>query len=143
MSRQKRTSKVLERAVRRAASMNSIDPNLDVGNGLTLPGFLTLIKTMQTQENAYNSALSNLDKLYRELLETEQELGDMTELMLLGVATLYGKRSVEYGMAGGVPKNQRRRALRRGELPNSSSELTSLVDSVNGNGNAKEATAKN
>lgn len=112
MVRRKRTSQTLEKAVRRAASLSSISPNLDLGNGLTLPAFSTLIETMRTRENEYNSALSNLDKLYREMLETESELGDMAEHMLLGVATRYGKSSVEYGMAGGIPKNQRHKRLR-------------------------------
>jgi hypothetical protein len=138
MSRQKRSSKILERAVRRAASMDSIDRNLDVGNGLTLPGFSTLIEKMRNQEYAYNSALSNLDRLYREMLETERELADMTELILLGVATKYGKSSVEYNMAGGVPKNQRRRVA-KSDSPSPSSESTSFVASVNGNGNGKKA----
>ncbi|HIK07016.1 MAG TPA: hypothetical protein IGS40_20385 [Trichormus sp. M33_DOE_039] len=121
MMRRKRSSLVLKKAVRRAAGMNSINPNLDVGNGLTLPVFSTLIETMQTKENAYNSALANLDKLYREMLETERELGDMTEHMLMGVGVVYGKSSVEYGMAGGIPKNQRRKGL-RGESSTSSSQ---------------------
>ncbi|BAY89106.1 MULTISPECIES: hypothetical protein [unclassified Tolypothrix] len=142
MARQKRSSKVLERAVRRAASMNSIDPNLDVGNGLTLPGFRSLIERMQTQEYAYNTALSNLDGLYREMLQIEQELGDMTELILLGVATKFGKSSVEYGQAGGVPKNQRRR-LTKSESSATNSQPTSLIASVNNNGNGKTPAAKN
>ncbi|MBD2206764.1 hypothetical protein H6G33_16220 [Calothrix sp. FACHB-1219] len=142
MARQKRSSKVLERAVRRAASMNSINPNLDVGNGLTLPGFRTLIEKMQSQEYAYNTALSNLDGLYREMLETERELGDMTELILLGVATKYGKSSVEYGKAGGVPKNQRRRAVKSdASTPNSAP--MEFIPNVNSNGNGKKPAATN
>jgi hypothetical protein len=66
MARRKRTSVVLEKAVRRAAGINSIASNLDLGNGLTLPAFSSLIEKMRTRENAYNSALSSLDKLYRE-----------------------------------------------------------------------------
>lgn len=139
MARKKRTSQMLEKAVRRAASINSIDPNLDLGNGLTLPAFSILIETMRTRENAYNSALSNLDKLYREMLETERELGDMAEHMLLGVATRYGKSSVEYGMAGGVPKNQRRKRL-RGESSTPSSEELSFVTSADGK-NGKNSAA--
>ncbi len=81
---------------------------------------------MRTKENAYNSALSNLDKLYREMLDTERELSDMAEHMLLGVATKYGKSSVEYGMAGGVPKNQRRKRL-RGESPTLDSESSPVA----------------
>ncbi|WP_375506871.1 hypothetical protein [uncultured Nostoc sp.] len=131
MARRKRTSVVLEKAVRRAASINSIDPRLDLGNGLTLPAFSSLIEMMRSKENAYNSALSSLDKLYREMLETESELGDMTEHMLMAVGTRYGKSSVEYGMAGGVPKNQRRKGL-RGEPPTSGTEQPLFVASVEG-----------
>ncbi len=133
MTRRKRTSQVLEKAARRAAGINSIDPNLDVGNGLSLPAFSTLIETMQTRENLYNTALSNLDKLYHDMLLTERELADMAEHMLLGVATQYGKSSVEYGMAGGVPKNQRHKRL-RGESPTTSSQQPSFIASVNDNG---------
>lgn len=139
MARRKRTSQMLEKAVRRAAGINSIDPNLDLGNGLTLPAFSILIETMRTRENAYNTALSNLDKLYREMLETERELGDMAEHMLLGVATRYGKSSVEYGMAGGVPKNQRRKKL-RGESLIPSAEQSLFVASVDGKNGKKSAT---
>jgi hypothetical protein len=52
---------------------------------------------------------------------SESKLGDMAEHMLLGVATCYGKSSVEYGMAGGVPKNQRRKRF-RGESSMSTAE---------------------
>ena len=130
---------MLEKAVRRAVGINSIDPNLDLGNGLTLPAFSTLIETLRTRENAYNSALSHLDKLYREMLETECELGDMAEHMLLGVAIRYGKSSVEYGMAGGVPKNQRRKRL-RGESSTPSSEELSFIASADGK-NGKNSAA--
>lgn len=140
MARRKRTSPVLQKAVRRVAGMNSINPNLDLGNGLTIPAFSTLIEQMRTKENAYNSALSHLDKLYREMLDTERELADMAEHMLLGVATRYGKSSVEYGMAGGVPKNQRRKGL-RGNSPNLSSEQPSIVASMNGIQNGSKATS--
>ncbi|MBN3928028.1 hypothetical protein [Nostoc sp. NMS4] len=138
MARRKRTSLVLEKAVRRAASINSIAPNIDLGNGLSLPAFSTLIETMRTRENAYNTALSSIDKLYREMLETEDELGDMTEHMLMAVGTRYGKSSVEYGMAGGVPKNQRRKGL-RGELPTPSTEQPSFIASVEGTNGKKAA----
>ncbi|MHC5832932.1 MAG: hypothetical protein ACYT04_97350, partial [Nostoc sp.] len=66
----------------------------------------------------------------------------MAEHMLLGVATQYGKSSVEYGMAGGVPKNQRHKGL-RGESPVPSSQQPSFITSVNGNGskNGNKAAA--
>ncbi|MCC5600790.1 hypothetical protein [Nostoc favosum] len=136
MARLKRTSQVLEKAARRAASISSIDPNLDVSNGLTLFAYSSLIETMRNKENTYNTALSNLDKIYREMLETEQQLADMTEHILMGIGAKYGKSSVEYGMAGGVPKNQRRKGL-RGESPIVSNELPSMIVGVNSNGKVK------
>ncbi|MBD2725873.1 hypothetical protein H6G96_05940 [Nostoc sp. FACHB-892] len=136
MARLKRTSQVLEKAARRAASITSIDPNLDVSNGLTLFAYSSLIETMRNKENTYNTALSNLDKIYREMLETEQQLADMTEHILMGIGAKYGKSSVEYGMAGGVPKNQRRKGL-RGESPIVSNEPPSMIVGVNSNGKVK------
>lgn len=136
MARLKRTSQVLEKAARRAASITSIDPNLDVSNGLTLFAYSSLIETMRNKENTYNTALSNLDKIYREMLETEQQLADMTEHILMGIGAKYGKSSVEYGMAGGVPKNQRRKGL-RGESPIVSNEPPSMIVAVNSNGKVK------
>ncbi|MBD2532806.1 hypothetical protein H6G97_25760 [Nostoc flagelliforme FACHB-838] len=136
MARLKRTSQVLEKAARRAASITSIDPNLDVNNGLTLFAYSSLIETMRNKENTYNTALSNLDKIYREMLETEQQLADMTEHILMGIGAKYGKSSVEYGMAGGVPKNQRRKGL-RGESPIVSNEPPSMIVGVNSNGKVK------
>ncbi|MEH1830331.1 MAG: hypothetical protein V7L22_34170 [Nostoc sp.] len=140
MARKKRSSPMLQKAVRRAAGMNSIDPNLDVGNGLTLSAFSALIETMRTKENAYNTALSNLDKLYSEMLQTESELGDMTEHMLMGVGTRYGKSSIEYGMAGGVPKTQRHKRL-RGKSPTTISQQPSFVADISSNGNGKKSAA--
>ncbi|MBW4609461.1 MAG: hypothetical protein KME22_20215 [Hassallia sp. WJT32-NPBG1] len=136
MARLKRTSQVLEKAARRAASISSIDPNLDMSNGLTLFAYSSLIETMRNKENIYNTALSNLDKIYREMLETEQQLADMTEHILMGIGAKYGKSSVEYGMAGGVPKNQRRKGL-RGESPIVSNEPPSMIVGVNSNGKVK------
>jgi hypothetical protein len=133
MARQKRTSKVLINATRRASAMSSIDEQLNLGNGLSLYEYSTLIESMRSQENAYNAALSTLDQLYHDMLETERELGDKSEHMLLGIATRYGKSSVEYGMAGGVLKNKRRKVL-RGE-----SAVASVPMTVATNGNGKAA----
>jgi hypothetical protein len=131
MARQKRTSKVLINATRRASAIGSIDENLNLGNGLSLYEYSTLIETMRKQENAYNTALSTLDQLYHDMLETERELGDKSEHMLLGIASRYGKSSVEYGMAGGVLKNKRGKVL-RGEA--AAAKTAAKTIAMNGNG---------
>jgi len=113
MARRKRSSKVLEKADRRIASLRSINPDLNLGNGLTVDVYTTLITDMRGRLAAYNTVLSTVDKAYNDLLTTEQKLGDYSELLLLGVATKFGKDSDEYEMAGGVKKSDRKRSTRK------------------------------
>lgn len=113
MSRRKRSSKILEKAERRSAGLHSINEELDLGNGLSVDGFDEAIEATRTRLTDYNKALSTVDKLYTEMLETERKLGDMAEHMLLGVASKYGKNSAEYEMAGGVRKSERKRPARK------------------------------
>jgi len=112
MARRKRSSKVLEKADRRIASLRSISPDLNLGNGLTVDVYTNLITDMRDRLAAYNTVLSTVDKTYNDMLLIEQKLGDYSELLLLGVATKYGKSSDEYEMAGGVKKSERKRSTR-------------------------------
>ena len=110
MARRKRSSKVLEKADRRIASLRSINPDLNLGNGLTVDVYTTLITDMRDRLAAYNTVLSTVDKAYNDMLVIEQKLGDYSELLLLGVATKFGKNSDEYEMAGGIKKSDRKRS---------------------------------
>lgn len=112
MSRRKRTSKVLEKAERRASSIKSISQTLDLGNGLTLEKFNSMIEDVRSKVDVYNATLSSVDKNYNDMMAAEQTLSDLAELMLLGVAIKYGKSSNEYEMAGGVRKTDRKRSAR-------------------------------
>jgi hypothetical protein len=56
--------------------------------------------------------LSKVDQSYNDMMAAEQTLSDLSELMLLGVASKYGKNSNEYEMAGGVRKSDRKRSTR-------------------------------
>ncbi|MFN6485367.1 MULTISPECIES: hypothetical protein [unclassified Nostoc] len=113
MSRLKRGSKVIDRAQRRIAALKSISPTLDLGNGVTIDAFATLIKTTQDKLEAYNSSLSTVDMTQEALEVTEKSLMQLTEHMLLSVAAKYGKNSDEYKMAGGVRKSDRKRPVRK------------------------------
>jgi len=113
MARRKRSSKVLEKASRRIASLRSISPNLNLGNGLTVETYTELITDLNDKLSTYNTVLSTVDKIYNDMLTAEQKLGDYSEHMLLGVATKFGKNSDEYEMAGGVKKSDRKRSTRK------------------------------
>jgi uncharacterized protein YukE len=89
--------------------MKSIDPVLDLGNGLTVATFSALIADTQQKLEAYNTALSTVDQTYQAILEAEQILSEYAERMLTGVASKYGRYSNEYIMAGGTLRRTARR----------------------------------
>lgn len=119
MARSKRTSPVLQNAERRVAGMESIDINLDLGNGMTLAAFRAEIDEMRQQQNAYNRMLSNVDNVYNEMLATEKRLAERSERMLSAIAAAYGRRSSEYEMAGGTRRPEQRRPSRSPETSQS------------------------
>lgn len=113
MSRKKRTSTTLEKAERRAAGLKSLGVDLDFGNSRTLTHFLDAIVQMRSQQDSYNQLLATVDSTYVEMLEFEKSLADLTDHMLLGVASKFGRNSSEYEAAGGVRKSERvRRSIR-------------------------------
>lgn len=113
MARPKRSSVVLQKAEKREAGLESISNTLDLGNDLTLKAYTQQIQALRSQISTYNSTLSTLDDLSRDIKNAEQELCDLSEQMLLGVAAKYGKNSGEYGKAGGILKRERRRPTRK------------------------------
>ena len=97
----------LEKGVTRLAAIKSIDANLDLGNGITVPNYQNQINLFNTKLAAYNTALSTIDNLYNDCLNQLEVLKDWNERILTGVATKFGKNSSQYEMAGGVKKSER------------------------------------
>lgn len=131
MPRSTRGSRSLEKAERRAIGLQSIDPQLDFSNGLSLSAYNASIQSLRLKLNAYNAVIATLDRAQKEILLAEEELNDLTEHMLLGVAVAYGKNSNEYAMAGGVRKRARRRAVRSNVAPFVSFQQPSEVAPAN------------
>lgn len=105
----KQSSLKLELATTRAAGLESIDPTLDLGNGLTLVAYRAKIQDTTTKLSAYNTKLSEADDAQNAFLMAEGSMSDTSERMLAGVAAKYGRDSTEYEMAGGTKKSERRR----------------------------------
>ncbi|MBW4689056.1 MAG: hypothetical protein KME40_29190 [Komarekiella atlantica HA4396-MV6] len=110
MARRKRNSSVLERAERRIESLQSLNVELDFGQGVTVEAYTANINDLRSKLATYNTALSSIDKLTDDVRNAEQVVLAMSEKMLMGVGSRYGKTSQEYEMAGGVRrrKNSRR-----------------------------------
>lgn len=110
MARRKRNSTTLERAERRIESLQSLNTNLDFGAGNTLEAYNATINELRSKLAVYNIALSSIDKLTDDVNNAEKRVQEMSEKMLLGVASQYGKTSQEYGMAGGSRRKNVRRS---------------------------------
>ena len=113
MARQKKVSADIEKAQQRLSALVSVDPALDLGNGLTVAAYRTEASAAQAKLDAYNTLLSQVDQAYNAILLSEKLLRDLSERMLAGVASKYGKDSSQYEMAGGVRKSERKAPVRK------------------------------
>ncbi|BAY33467.1 hypothetical protein NIES2107_53630 [Nostoc carneum NIES-2107] len=126
MGRPKRTSGILEKAQRRIAGLKTIDTSLDLGNGLTVKLFSELIEDTRQKLEPHNTAVSAADQTGTLVSQAERSLADLSERMLSGVASKYGKGSDEYEIAGGA----RKRTGKRNSLKVSASTPTENPDTV-------------
>ena len=113
MARQKKTSKIVEDAGVRLASIKSIGANLDLGNGVTTVAYSELIDKAKDVLEEYNTALSLVDEKQNLYKSIEKELKALHERVLISVAAKYGKDSNEYEKAGGVKKSERKKVVRK------------------------------
>jgi ABC-type hemin transport system substrate-binding protein len=118
MSRQKRTSRILEKAQLRSAGLKSIVPNIKFDENYSLEKMIESIEQLRNKLDVYNTALSVVDSSKTEIEEMEKNLSQLCEKMLMVVAIKYGKDSREYEMAGGVRYSDRIRKIRSSRLKN-------------------------
>ena len=109
MARLKTSSTTYEKAFRRQAAVKSIDPNYDLGNGLTAANYEQAINNVKSAMDDYNTTLSTVDDKLNSLKDYEKELRDWNERILTGVAAKYGKDTTQYEQAGGKKKSERKK----------------------------------
>jgi len=97
----------------RLASLKSIDPALDLGNGMTVSNYEKSISDFTGLLGQYNTALSTVDDLYNQCTESLKGVKGLNERMLSGVGFKYTKDSSEYEMAGGTRKSERKKSTRK------------------------------
>ena len=105
----KRNSTIFDSAEQRANSLETINPALDLGSGLTLAKFKQLIADGRAKLNAYNQTLTVADQQGNDLDAAEEAARDYSGRMLAGIAAMHGKDSNEYEAAGGTRKSERKR----------------------------------
>lgn len=117
MARMKKTSKTVEAARARLAGLKSIDPVLDLGNGVTAAIYESKIEGTETDLSKYNTTLSLADEDQNKFETSEKDLKDYHERVLLAVAAKYGKDSTEYEQAGGTRKSEKRKPAKAKVTP--------------------------
>jgi hypothetical protein len=113
MARKKRKSVVLEKALKRVAGMQAISPNLDLGNGLTVPGFTNEVATLENLMTAYNTLLAQSDEGQNKAIAQEKIVRELSERMLEGIGSKFGHDSNEYEKAGGKRKSEHKRPVKK------------------------------
>jgi hypothetical protein len=113
MAFRKRMSPALDKANDRSAALKGITTPLEMGGGLSLSNYEAKISAVKAKLDAYNTLLSQADRISDELDGLEKELTDLNERMLTGVATQFGKDSPEYEAAGGTRKSERKKPTRK------------------------------
>jgi len=109
----KRPSKIIAAAERRAAGLESIDPNLYLGNGYTLVAYRASIAETSAQENRYMMALAICDEERVKLKSMETRLAEQSDLYLKAVEVKNGRNSIAFKKAGGKLPGERRRSSRK------------------------------
>lgn len=113
MARLKKTTSHYDVAVTRLSAIKSIDPKLDLGNGINLEVYEKRINELREKVNEYNTLLSQIDAHSNEIKQADKELRDYSERLLLGIASKYGKDSNEYEQAGGTKKSDRKKPIKK------------------------------
>jgi hypothetical protein len=113
MARRKRTSPAVEHASTRSSALESIDMNLDLGNGLTVAAYNKALEDTDALLSQYNTTLSELDGLLTQLEGAEVNLDGLSARMLAAVGVKYGKNSEEYEKAGGTRSSERKTPQRK------------------------------
>jgi hypothetical protein len=112
MPRKKKSVRITDDANARLSGIKSIDPNLDLGNGLAAKIYQEKIEKITNSLNEYNTALSIADEKHGIFEADELDLKDYHERILPAVGGRYGKNSAEYEMAGGKKKSDRKRVTK-------------------------------
>ena len=106
MSLHRRTrSRSIDTGRMRVNALKNIDETLEFGRGFNAEAYETLVDGATDAIHRYNAMLANVDKQRRVLQRLERKLNDANERVFTGIATLFGKDSIEYEMIGGTRKS--------------------------------------
>ena len=109
----RRKSAAIIAAQDRRAGLVNIDPEIDLGNGLSAQSYQTKIEMTESKLNAYVNAVAKADAARVTLMDAEKELSDFSDHIMRGVSVKFGLNSAEYVSVGGTRKKDKKRPVRK------------------------------
>lgn len=106
MSQQKKSATIV-RAQLDLANLQAIDPNLDLGDDLSIDALEELIEETQEAIAQFNVASATIVTNRKLIREKEAAIADLSQRLRLGVGARYGKNSDEYKLANRAAKRGR------------------------------------
>ena len=83
---QKRRSAILEKAQTRLRGLQSVNPMMDLGNGLTLQDYAALLEVSSSQLQTHNLTLAEADRTRIEFSQAEASVSGLSSRILSAVA---------------------------------------------------------
>jgi len=111
--RKKSIPKDVQNAQQRVDGLKSIEPTLDLGNGVSVATIEASIKKVTDGISEYNTMLSQIDQKGNELEADTKAMNELSSRALKGVEFTYGKDSDEYEMAGGTRTSDRKKSVKK------------------------------
>ncbi|MFN8338876.1 MAG: hypothetical protein U0T36_07630 [Saprospiraceae bacterium] len=109
----RRKSAAIAAAQDRLSGLVTIDPAIDLGNGLSAQSYLSKIEMTQSYLNAYVNAVAKADAARKTLMDGEAALNDFSDHILRAVSVKFGLNSTEYVSVGGTRKKDKKRPVRK------------------------------
>lgn len=109
----RRKSAAIIAAQDRRAGLVNIDPEIDLGNGLSAQSYQTKIEMTESKLNAYVNAVAKADAARVTLMDAEKELSDFSDHIMRAVSVKFGLNSAEYVSVGGTRKKDKKRPVRK------------------------------
>ncbi|MGG6265988.1 hypothetical protein ACQ4M3_18155 [Leptolyngbya sp. AN03gr2] len=107
-------------------NLKSIDPKLDLGDGVSIAALVKLMESTQAEINTLNTTLNTVSQMRRSIQEKERALNQLRERLQLGIAFKYGKDSREHRIV--KPPAPKKRKTNSTESTTSNPNESSLPD---------------
>lgn len=103
----------IQEVQKRIAGMKSIDPKLDLGNGVSVDTMEAAVETVVAGIEDYNTTLSSLDGKGNTIDANIKTAVELSTRALKGGEFKYGKNSDEYEKFGGTRSSERKKPDRK------------------------------